>query len=66
MTRKNLAAAKANESEATAKPHLLRIEKAAEKVSGELDKVIHERMRLGIISALAANESLSFTDSTLR
>lgn len=40
----------------------LRIEKAAEKVSGELDKIIHERMRLGIISALAANAKLSFTD----
>ena len=40
----------------------LKIEKAAESVSNELDKIIHERMRLGIISALAANESLSFTD----
>ena len=40
----------------------LRVEKAAEKVSGELDKVIHERMRLGIISALAANDKLSFTE----
>ncbi len=40
----------------------LRIERAAEKVSGELDKVIHERMRLGIISSLAANEKLSFTE----
>jgi len=40
----------------------LQIEKAAETVSGQLDKVIHERMRLGIISALAANEKLSFTD----
>ena len=40
----------------------LRIEKAAERVSGELDKVIHERMRLGIISALAANTKLSFTE----
>jgi DNA-binding MarR family transcriptional regulator len=29
-------------------------------VSNELDKVIHERMRLGIISALAANKKLSF------
>jgi len=28
----------------------------------ELDPVIHERMRLGIISALAVNDSLSFTD----
>jgi DNA-binding MarR family transcriptional regulator len=44
------------------KPGALKIEKAAERVSGELDKVIHERMRLGIISALAANQCLSFTD----
>jgi DNA-binding HxlR family transcriptional regulator len=28
----------------------------------ELDRVIHERMRLGIISALAVNQSLSFND----
>jgi DNA-binding MarR family transcriptional regulator len=27
-----------------------------------LDRLIHERVRLGIISALAANESLSFND----
>src|SRR5829696_7164738 len=40
----------------------LRIEKAAGDVSNGLDKVIHERMRLGIISALAANKKLSFTD----
>ena len=44
------------------KKSALRIEKAAGNVSNELDKIIHERMRLGIISALAANESLSFTD----
>lgn len=40
----------------------LRVEKAAGVVSNELDKVIHERIRLGILSALAANESLAFTD----
>ncbi len=28
----------------------------------ELDRVIHERMRLAIVSALAANESLSFNE----
>ncbi len=44
------------------KPQALRIEKAAENVSNGLDKVIHERMRLGIVSALAANEKLSFTE----
>jgi DNA-binding MarR family transcriptional regulator len=42
--------------------HALRVEKAAGDVSTELDKVIHERMRLGIISALAANEKMSFND----
>lgn len=27
-----------------------------------LDRLIHERLRLGIVTALTANESLSFTD----
>ena len=30
--------------------------------SGQLDAVIHERARLGIVSALAANERLSFVE----
>jgi DNA-binding MarR family transcriptional regulator len=60
MARKNLAVKDTNEEQT--KPSALKVERAAEKVSGELDKIIHERMRLGIISALAANQSLSFTD----
>lgn len=28
----------------------------------DLDRLIHERMRLGIVSALAVNESLSFNE----
>ncbi len=28
----------------------------------ELDRLIHERLRLGIVSALAVNESLTFND----
>lgn len=40
----------------------LSVARAAESVSNDLDKVIHERMRLGLISALAANERLSFTE----
>ena len=44
------------------KPQGLRVEKAAEKVSSDLDKIIHDRTRLGLISALAANEKLSFTE----
>jgi DNA-binding transcriptional ArsR family regulator len=62
MARKNLAIAEEDPPENTSTPRILRIEKAAETVSGELDKVIHERIRLGIISALAANETLAFTD----
>ena len=41
-------------------PRELRLEKVAEDVSNDLDKVIHERLRLGILSALAANDKLSF------
>ena len=62
MASKNLALKQEKLANGTTKPQALKIEKAAENVSGELDKVIHERMRLGIISALAANETLSFTD----
>jgi len=40
----------------------LSIARTASEVSNDLDKVIHERMRLGIISALAANNKLSFTE----
>ena len=30
--------------------------------ASDLDRIIHERMRLGIVSALAVNESLTFND----
>jgi DNA-binding MarR family transcriptional regulator len=33
---------------------------SAEAVAPELDRLIHERMRLGIVSALAVNDSLTF------
>ena len=36
--------------------------KHARPASLELDRLIHERVRLGILSALAVNESLSFND----
>jgi|SRR5688572_29933887 DNA-binding HxlR family transcriptional regulator len=36
--------------------------KAAEPGPLELDRLIHERVRLGIVSALAVNGSLTFTD----
>jgi len=34
----------------------------AKHLAPSLDRLIHERMRLGIVSALAANESLTFND----
>lgn len=37
-------------------------EVSARSAAPNLDRLIHERLRLGIISALAANESLSFSD----
>lgn len=59
-TKGNLALSKENET--TNAPKLNAVQKAAENVSTELDKLIHERLRLGIISALAANDSMSFSD----
>jgi len=35
---------------------------AAEQVPPDLDRLIHERMRLGIVSALAVNPSLTFNE----
>ncbi len=60
-TRGNLALLN-DEDENTSLKQTQAIERAAETVSSELDKLIHERMRLGIISALAANKSLTFND----
>ncbi len=61
MAGKNTALKNISQEDAPQKRDL-KLEKAAENVSNELDKTIHERMRLGIISALAANAALSFTD----
>jgi DNA-binding MarR family transcriptional regulator len=35
---------------------------AHETVPGDLDRLIHERIRLGIVSALAVNRSLTFNE----
>jgi DNA-binding HxlR family transcriptional regulator len=35
---------------------------AREAVPADLDRLIHERMRLGIVSALAVNRSLTFNE----
>lgn len=41
-------------------PGLVGVEGLAE--SRDLDRLVHERVRLGIVSALAVNETLSFND----
>ena len=53
---KNLAIKKSDEKRG------IEVARVSEAVSNDFDKIIHERMRLGIISALAANPKLSFTD----
>lgn len=35
---------------------------ARERSSGDLDQLIHERSRLGLVSALASHKSMSFTE----
>jgi DNA-binding MarR family transcriptional regulator len=50
--------------ESKVKPRAVREARSAKGTSRatSLDRLIHERLRLGIISALAANESLTFID----
>ncbi len=43
----------------TATPQL---KKSTEAILPQVDRLIHERLRLGIVSALAANTSLTFND----
>jgi DNA-binding MarR family transcriptional regulator len=38
------------------------VRRASARKPGEIDRLIHERLRLGIVSALAVNDSLSFSD----
>jgi DNA-binding MarR family transcriptional regulator len=37
-------------------------QQSVEKALPNLDRIIHERMRLGIVSALAVNDSLTFNE----
>ena len=49
-------------SEGSSTPPLASVEGYPDGGALELDRVIHERARLGIVSALAVNGSLTFTD----
>ena len=52
--------AAANRSASPRQPSAAR--KTPERTPLALDRLIHERLRLGILSALAVNESLTFND----
>ncbi len=64
MAKHNALARDLNVHTATDTPKLQEIpgKATAEPSALELDRLIHERMRLGIVSALAVNESLTFND----
>jgi DNA-binding transcriptional ArsR family regulator len=47
---------------ASVSPEAPPVELPPERQALDLDRLIHERMRLGIVSALAVNDSLSFND----
>ena len=53
--------AKHNKAEAHAKPQASRARPAQSRAAG-LDRLIHEPMRLGIVSALAVNETMTFNE----
>lgn len=44
------------------RPHLASVDGPPEAGALELDRLIHERVRLGIVSSLAVNGRLTFTD----
>ncbi|MGZ8493277.1 MAG: winged helix-turn-helix domain-containing protein [Gemmatirosa sp.] len=55
--------AKAREQAATVAPRgLAGVRGSAAGVAPDLDQLVHERVRLGIVSALAVNEKLSFAE----
>ena len=61
MARSN-AARKETRGRPAPAPALAGVTGAGKGAALELDRVIHERMRLAIVSALAVNETLAFND----
>jgi DNA-binding HxlR family transcriptional regulator len=53
--------ARAHKAEAHPKPHASKA-RAAQSRAADLDRLIHEPMRLGIVSALAVNDSMTFNE----
>ena len=57
-----MARAARNSRKQSAEPRRARDARRANHDATKLDRLIHERMRLGIVSALAANDTMSFND----
>ena len=57
-----MARSSAARKQGSQKAVLAPVDGGAEGSALELDRLIHERMRLAIVSALAVNESLSFNE----
>src|SRR5437588_5147702 len=53
--------ARHSKAEAHSKPHAPR-SRPAQSRAADLDRLIHEPIRLGIVSALAVNETMSFNE----
>jgi DNA-binding HxlR family transcriptional regulator len=53
--------ARHSKAEAHAKPHGLR-SRPAQSRAADLDRLIHEPIRLGIVSALAVNDTMTFNE----
>lgn len=62
MARRNSGSAARAEKTAPGAPARQPVRLVSEQGLPDLDRLIHERMRLGIVSALAANELLTFND----
>lgn len=62
MARQSALKNSAQKKRDSATPGLQDVGARAKHLAPGLDRLIHERMRLGIVSALAANESLTFND----
>jgi len=51
-----------NQADAVTRPDLVEVGDGGAGNAKALDRLIHERVRLGIVSALAVNETLTFND----
>ena len=62
MAKSNAARKIRGDAPAQSRPAVERPAKTAGGIATELDRLLHDRMRLGIVSALAASDDLSFSE----